>query len=265
MQDSEQRGSSRRSFLKKSAVVAGGLAAFSVMPAFQLGQQLAMAANTDLDMVTMQAGLENLAVKAYQAAAGLNLLDKPVLDIALKFADQHSQHQKAFEAEVRRLGGTPTPIVITKYPDLKTQADILNFAQTLELAAAGTYYIAIGKLQDPTLVKITASIMPLEIEHATILAAALKQDPIPASFVVGKTQDELNTIVTSLAPAADPSAAAAAPQVPSGTPSTGAGGSAGQSDNTGVVVTTLAAIGAAAAGIIALRKRGATTETNDKN
>ncbi len=178
MEDTIKEGVSRRSFLKKSAVVGGSIAALSLLegPAFMFGQQLAMAANGDLDIMIFNGGLEALAQKAYMTAAGLNVLEKPVLDAALKIVAQHHEHQLAFESAAKRLGGTPVPLEVTKYPAIKNQTDALTFARTLEMVATGAYFIAIGKLQDPTLVTLTASIMPIELHHATILSAALKQD-----------------------------------------------------------------------------------------
>lgn len=273
-------GFSRRSFLKKGAMAAGAMALISLEgPAFALGKELTQAANGDLDIANFEYGLEALAISAYQAAAKTGLLDKPVLDIALKFVDQHTQHQAAWEAEVKRLGGTPQALAITKYPALKSQADILNFAMTLESVAVGSYYIAIGKFQDPSRVNIAAGIMPIEMQHVTVYASALKQDPIPSSFPIGKSQDEINSIATALGvgpaqatptPTPVPTTAAPAPApgqtMPApGAPNTGVGmASQPQADSTGIVVATLAAISAAAAGAIALRKRGASAKSQDE-
>ncbi len=272
MEDTINGAVSRRSFLKKSAVVGGSVAALALLegPAFMFGKELAQAANSDLDMMIFNGGLEALAQKAYQTAAGLNLLEKPVLDAALKIVSQHREHQLAFESAAKRLGGTPVPLEVTKYPALKSQADILEFARTLEMVATGAYFIAIGKLKDPQLVTLTASIMPIELHHATILSAALKQDTIPEAFPVGKKQDEINTIATAIA--VKPQAAAAgqggaAPAsggsstTPAGAPASGIGGASAKDDNNSIVVATLAAIGAATAGFLALRKRGESTES----
>lgn len=279
METINKTGFSRRSFIKKSAVAAGALALVSFQgPAFALGKELMMQTNGDLDVANFEYGLEALAITAYQTAAKTGLLDKPVLDIALKFVDQHSQHQKAWEAEVTRLGGTPTPLAIGKYPDLKTQADILAFAKTLEEVAVGSYFIAIQKFQDAGRVNIAASIMPIEIQHVTVYASALKQDPIPSSFPTGTSEADIGKIATALAvgpanaPAPAPTAAPTAAPAPMpgqpapapGAPATGFGGAGKQSeDYSGVVAGTLAAVAAAAAGAIALRKHSS-AQTSDK-
>lgn len=272
MQDTNKAGISRRNFIKKTAVAGGSMAALSLLqgPAFVFGKELAQAANSDRDMMIFNGGLEALAQKAYQTAAGLNLLEKPVLDAALKIVSQHREHQLAFESAAKRLGGTPVPLEITKYPELKSQAAILEFARTLEMVATGAYFIAIGKLKDPQLVTLTASIMPIELHHATILSAALKQDTIPEAFPIGKKQEEIDAAVTGLAVKAQAAASAgqggAAPaaggSTPSGAPASGIGGSSSTSadDNNGIVAATLAAIGVAAAGFLALRNRSETTE-----
>lgn len=262
MEYPSKTGFSRRNFIKKSAAAAGALALISMSsPAFVLGKELATQTSGDLDLANFEFGLEALAIAAYQAAAKTGLLDKPVLDIALKFVDQHVAHQKAWEAEVTRLGGKPQALAIGKYPDLKSQGDILMFAKTLEEVAVGSYFIAIQKFQDASRVNIAASIMPIEMQHVTVYAAALKQDPIPSSFPTGTSEADIGKIATALA--IGPAPAATGGGAPTTAPAAGIGGPNKQDDYTGVVVGTLAAIGAAAAGALALRKQNE-TQTADK-
>ena len=254
-------GFSRRSFLKKSAVAAGALALISLEgPAFVFGKELMQQANSDLDMANFEYGLEALAIGAYTAAAKTNLLDKPVLDIALKFVDQHTQHQKAWESEVTRLGGKPQALAIGKFPELKSQTDILMFAKTLEEVAVGSYYGAIGKFQDASLANIAASIMPIEAQHVAVYASALKQNPLPDSFVKGTPEADITKIATSLqvGPAGQATAAGqggAPATAPSSMPASGVGSAAKDDYTGGIIAGTLAAIGAAAAGALAFRKR----------
>jgi len=257
-------GFSRRSFVKKSAVAAAAIALIGFeSPGFALGHDLMMQANSDLDIANFEYGLESAAISAYQAAAKTGLLDKPVLDIALKFVDQHTAHQKAWEAAVKNLKGTPQALVIGKYPDLKSQGDILNFAKTLEEVAVGSYFGAVNKLKDDTLTNIAASIMPIEAQHVAVFASALKMDPLPSSFVSGTSDADIAKIATALQIGPVPAAAAPAPVAPApvSAPAAGVGGAKQGEDYTGgVVAGTLAAIAAAAAGAIALRSRKATAD-----
>lgn len=256
METLSKTGVSRRGFLKTTAVTAGAMAMINFSsPAFILGSELAMAADADTDLVNFEYGLENAAIEAYKAAAATNLLSKDVLDIALKFVAQHADHQAGWAMELKRLGGTPTPLVIGKYPDLKSQADILAFAKTLEEVAVGSYYGAIGKFKDVNLAKAAAGIMPIEALHVAVFATALNQDPIPSAFVKGASEADINAAATALqiGPVKAPSV-----------PNSGAGGNAKGDDYSGIVTATLAAVSAAALGALALRK-GKTSEGSESN
>jgi hypothetical protein len=104
--------------------------------------------------------LENAAVKAYSDAAGLNLLSPPVLAIAKGFMGDHKAHADALSAAVKAAGGTPaTTTAQIPYPSLNSEADILMFAEKIERMAATAYLTDIGKLSDPALSKIMASIL----------------------------------------------------------------------------------------------------------
>jgi hypothetical protein len=245
---------SRRNFLKTGAVVAGGatLIAFEG-PAFVFGKELAQQMQTDLDIINFEYGLEFVAIEAYKAAAGTGLVPQPVLDIALRFVAQHTDHLNGWASEVRKLGGTPTPLVIKKYPDLKSLNDILAFAKTLEEVAVGSYYGAIGKLKDANLITAAAGIMPIEAQHVSVFAAALNQDPIPVAFVTGTPEAQIGQIATAL----QIGPASATPTAP---PASGLGGAAKNDDYTGIVVATLAAIGGAAAAMLASKKHHAKEE-----
>jgi Ferritin-like domain/TAT (twin-arginine translocation) pathway signal sequence len=239
---------SRRSFLKTGVVVAGGVALVTIEgPAFVMGMEIAQQAQSDADLMNFEYGLEFAAIEAYKAAAGTGLLPQAVLDIALKFVGQHTDHLNGWGSELRKIGGTPTPLVIKKYPDLKSVTDILTFAKTLEEVAVGSYYGAIGKFQNSTFTNIAAAIMPVEAQHVAVFASALNQDPIPTALVTGTPEAQIGQIAQALQ-------IGPATSMPSAPPASGAGGASKGNDNTGIVVATLAAIGTAAAAMLASKK-----------
>jgi Ferritin-like domain/TAT (twin-arginine translocation) pathway signal sequence len=238
---------SRRSFLKTGAVVAGGVGLVAFQgPAFALGMEIAQQAQTDADLINFEYGLEYAAIEAYKAAAGTGLIPQDVLTVALRFVAQHTDHMNGWASELRKLGGTPIPLVIGKYPDLKTVGDIASFAKTLEEVAVGSYYGAVGKFTDPAFQNIAAAIMPIEAQHVSVFAALLNQDPFPSAFVTGTPEAQITQIATALQ-------LGPVPGMPTRPPASGAGG-LNQSDNTGLVIATLSAVGAAAAAMMAARK-----------
>lgn len=128
--------------------------------------------------------LENAGIKAYLDAAALNILEPPVLAVAKSFVADHQAHAGALAAAVKAAGGTPaTGALKLEYPPLKTQSDILAFAEKVERIAATAYLTDIGKLSSPALAKTMASILGVETTHVAILAAVLKESRPYPGFV----------------------------------------------------------------------------------
>jgi hypothetical protein len=253
---------SRRNFIK-SSVIMGGAAALALNSAAGIfGQSVVMAQTDDLSIITFEYTLESVAIDVYSAAASLNLLPKAALDVAVKFQSQHKEHQAAFAAVIQQMSGkAPTPPKGPySLPELKTAEDILKFAKTLEEVAVGSYYSAVGKLKDPQLAATSASIFGVEAQHVAVFAAALKQDPIPSAFVTGASEDVVTKTATAiLTPPAQGGAA-----MPTGVPSTGAGGAKPGDDYTGAVLGVIGAASAAAAVVLATRKAH-TDDSNSEN
>jgi hypothetical protein len=135
----------------------------------------AAAPSKDIDLLNEAAiPLERAGIKAYQDAASLNILSPGVLTIAKGFMADHQAHLGALESAVRAAGATPsTNITALTYPPLKTQADILKFAESVERTAASAYLSVFPILEDKSLAKAAASILGIETMHVTVLAAAL--------------------------------------------------------------------------------------------
>lgn len=139
---------------------------------------------SDIELINGAIELENAGIKAYSDAFELNLLSAPVLEIAKGFRADHQAHAGALAAAVRAAGETPTEETAKiDYPSLKSEADILAFAEYVERAAATTYLTDIGKLSSPGLAKLMASILGVETTHVATLAAALKEDRPYPGFV----------------------------------------------------------------------------------
>lgn len=170
----------------RTQFLAGGSALGVLTPALltSMMKEAEAATPSDIELLNGAIELEHAGIKAYTDAFSLNLLSPPVLEIAKGFRADHEAHAAALSAAVRSAGGTPTTKT-TKidYPTLKSEADILAFAETVERAAATSYLTDIGKLSNPALAKIMASILGVETTHVATLASALKQDRPYTGFV----------------------------------------------------------------------------------
>lgn len=157
-----------------AAAVAAGL--FGPTLIGSMLKEAGAATPDDIELLNGAIELEHAGIKAYTDAFALNLLSPPVLEIAKGFRSDHQAHAAALAAAVKAAGGTPsTATAKLQYPSLKTEADILAFAEKVERVAATSYLTDIGKLSNPALSKIMASILGVETTHVTTLAAALKQ------------------------------------------------------------------------------------------
>jgi hypothetical protein len=138
----------------------------------------------DIDFLNGAIALENAGVKAYQDAASLNLLSPPVLAVAKGFMSDHEAHAAALTAAVKAAGGTPSSATAKlEYPPLNPEADILTFAETVERVAATAYLSELGRLSNPQLAKLLASILGVETTHVSTLTSVLKHGPAYIAFV----------------------------------------------------------------------------------
>jgi hypothetical protein len=142
----------------------------------------------DINILNVALGLEYQAIAAYQVGAESGLLQKPVLDTAVKFQGHHKAHAQVLAGTVSKMGGTP---VMTKktaeynFPvsQLKTQADVLRFAAGLEKGATSAYLGVMPNFYTRELTKAAASILGDEAMHWAILLSVLGEDPVPVAFV----------------------------------------------------------------------------------
>jgi rubrerythrin len=161
----------------------GGMVAGLAGGAALLGVSRAAAASSD-DIQALQtaASIENLAVSVYTTAAGLSFIkdgNKTVAAFIAKTTQQHQAHAQAFNAAATQAGGkaqnAPDPkydaVVKQKLPSIKTPADVVALAITLENVAAQTYTKNVSQVTDAQLRKLFASVAPVEAQHRSVLLA----------------------------------------------------------------------------------------------
>lgn len=135
---------------------------------------------SDVGILNVALALEHEAINAYQLGAGSGLLQKPVLDVAVRFQSDHKAHRDALVATIQKLGGRPVEEKkLDEYAKalqantLKSQADVLTLAARLELGAINAYLGVIPAFKDIGLSKIAGRLAADETMHWTTLNNAL--------------------------------------------------------------------------------------------
>ena len=172
---------SRRSFLRGTTV-----AVLSSSAMLLLAGQEAGAANSkdgsesDAGILNVALGLEHQGINAYTLGAKSGLLQKPVLDIALKFQDDHKIHRDLLIGAILKLGGKPVEeksldvyAKALNANQLKSQEDVLKLALSLELGATNAYLGVMSDFKNTAFAKVAARLAADEVAHWAVLNNAL--------------------------------------------------------------------------------------------
>jgi hypothetical protein len=189
-------GSSRRTLLKGAglggAVIAVGSA---LLPVGRL-VGVAGAQTGDAGVAAFAASVELAAVAAYMAAAQSGKVTTPaVLQAATTFAGHHQEHAAAFASAAGSAATKDANKLLVEMiaPQIQAAADenaVLEIAYGLENAAAATYLFALGALTSKAALQLTASILPVESQHAVVLGTVLGKAATDKTFLPSfQTQD----------------------------------------------------------------------------
>jgi rubrerythrin len=177
---------SRRTFLGHSGLLLSGTAIALMAGRDVLAAKSAGGAESDVAILNTALAAELEAVAAYGVGAESGLLQKPVLELAKTFQGHHGEHAAVLSRTISQLGGKPVEGK-AKYAfpveKLKTQADVLRFAASLEKGAVTAYLGAVPAFGNRDLSKAAASILGDEAMHWAVLRQALGEVPVPAAFM----------------------------------------------------------------------------------
>jgi rubrerythrin len=185
---------SRRGILLKGAVTlsATSIALLSGTRAIAATAKANHDGSRDAAVLNTALALEHEGINAYTLGAQSNLLEKPVLAVAVKFQDDHKAHRDRLIKVIKTLGGTPVeekPLAAyaqeLEVSKLKSQTDVLNFAMGLERGATNAYLGIIPTFSDRTLAKLAGQLAADEAGHFIVLSQAL-QRPLPAPLTFGE-------------------------------------------------------------------------------
>ncbi len=156
-----------------------------------VGSSTTAAASADpQDVLALKtaSSVEELAVVVYQTTIPL-LKSDTYKSVATLFMTQHKDHAQLFEGATSQAGAQPftmpNPVVKAQVvdpalPTLKTDNDILEFALTLEMSAAATYFSTVGALTDAKLSYAAMTVGGTEWRHVSLLKAVLGKPVDPA-------------------------------------------------------------------------------------
>lgn len=171
-----------RSNLKAKLAGVAGIGALGFGLSSLLSRPVAADTSLDIQMLQTNASLEILAVATYKAALGLDFIangNATIKAFAEMTMKQHDEHDDAFNAQAKALGGAKqtvpnpkyAPIVEAAKPTLKAPLDVVKLAITLETVATETYLAECAMLTDKTAIGLVASVMGVECQHLATLRA----------------------------------------------------------------------------------------------
>lgn len=200
---------SRRGFLAGAGIALGGLVIAACGSSSSKGSTSTTKAAAgsssgsgskltgDLAIAALATSLENLAVATYQggidaATAGkLGAVPPAVVTFAKTAQQQHRDHAAAWNAILTGAGKpkvmgvdstVKSAVIDPAFAKVTDVGGLANLALQLEDVAAATYLESIGLIKSPGGIKTSASIQPVEMQHAAILNFVLGQYPVPMSF-----------------------------------------------------------------------------------
>ena len=159
------------------------------------GAAAAAAELTDADIAAFAECVELAAVDAYKAAAQSGKL--PAGRAAGRHHLRRPPPRARHRVRRRRVGvdrrSRTRSCSASSAPQIQAAADqnaILDIAYDLENAAAATYLFALGALTSNAALPLTASILPVESQHAVVLGTVLGKSPTDKTFLPSfQTQD----------------------------------------------------------------------------
>jgi hypothetical protein len=173
-------GHDRRTFLKRLGLGAAAVTVGStLLPIRGLVPFAAAQASGDAGIAAFAESVELAAVEAYKAAAASGkVTTKAVLDAATTFAGHHAEHAAAFggaagSAATKKPNAKLLTAVGGQLQSAPDEKAVIKLAYDLENAAAATYLFALGALTSVEALQLTASILPVEAQHAVVLGNVL--------------------------------------------------------------------------------------------
>jgi rubrerythrin len=149
----------------------------------------------DAGIAAFAQSIELALVQTYAAmTATAKVTTREAVDAVTTSASHHEEHARAL-GDIAGTAATITPnrMLVNRFrAEVQRATDeraILDIANRLENHAASTYMFALGALEAAGALQLTASILPVESQHAVALATLLGKDT-RETFPTFQTQDQ---------------------------------------------------------------------------
>lgn len=149
----------------------------------------------DAGIAAFAQSIELALVQAYAAIATTGRVTTPAaIDGTAAFAAHHDEHARALGALARTAAtSVPNRRFVDRFRTrIERAADeraLLDIARALEDQVASTYLFALGALEATEALQLSASILPVESQHAVVLASFLDQQS-DETFPTFQTADQ---------------------------------------------------------------------------
>jgi bacterioferritin (cytochrome b1) len=140
------------------------------------------AATPDVPILNSALELEQMAIVAYTAATPL--LSGSAHLAAQRFLSQELAHAGELAGLVKQAGGEPSKSKASyDLGNPQTTEDVLLLLHRIEQAQLAVYSQAIPLLSKPSSRAAVAAIFGNDAQHASVIALALGDNPVPSAFV----------------------------------------------------------------------------------
>jgi len=203
----QSSGSSRRSFLQRSATLGAGALALAIGSSnTALASEDSDSETSDVDVLNFALTLEHLEYAFYRdglerfdcadfrQAKSLNGFGNRVVeDVRPNFVDirdHEKTHVDTLTDVIKDLGGEPVGEACYDF-QIEGVDDFIAVAAVLENTGVSAYDGAIDKIENTDLVTAGATIATVEARHASYLNVLNDDDPFPAAFDEPKAKEEV--------------------------------------------------------------------------
>jgi hypothetical protein len=143
---------------------------------------------TPAELAGFAEAVELAAAAVYSKESG-RLTTPALQQAAAAFGDHHRQHAAAYApGAADKATGQPNArlvqVVTDELGDTRNEQGVAKVFFDMEMALAGTHTYLLGLLKDPGALRLAASVLPVEAQHATVFGTAAAQpiDKIVPSF-----------------------------------------------------------------------------------
>ena len=188
-------GATRASFLKKGALIGGGLVAGAIPVAIATSQ--GGLPSSDVEILNFALTLEHLEAEFYKEAVAEGALRGDLAEFARVVADHEAQHVAALQ---KTLGEKAISKPSFDFKG-KTSAPGKFAATAVQLEDTGVsaYLGQAGRIKTPAVLLAAASILPIEARHASWIRdiQGRGDNPVPApnDFEKPRTKQQVQQIV----------------------------------------------------------------------